>query len=171
MERMLKRASFRDMWSGPGLTPKEGSPTSSPRRGVRKTSGSGAVGNVGALANVPQLQALAMQQAYSLNPTLLAQSHVLPKPVSAGTAGVLAGKLSQVGGGLGGGEDPLAKKSRRLIKNRVAAKECRRKKKEYIRDVELKVENLEQVNKSLLEEIDELKKKLAAATNVPAISA
>lgn len=192
----MKRAAFRELWAGPGLpgSPAGGKDVSvagGPRHNGRKTSGAGSTGNMAAAAaaaasanlnGIPlsPTQVLSMQQAanvglmpngYSMNPALLAQSHgMLPKPATAGPGGVLSSKMMLPTGPGVVADDQIAKKSRRLIKNRVAAKECRRKKKQYIRDVEGKIELLEQTNKSLLEEIDELKKKLAAATSVPSIA-
>lgn len=45
----------------------------------------------------------------------------------------------------------------RLIKNREAARECRRKKKEYIKCLENRVAVLENQNKALIEELKSLK--------------
>lgn len=54
--------------------------------------------------------------------------------------------------------DEVAKKrANRLHKNRVAARECRRKKKEYIKCLENRVQILEAQNKSLIEELSKLK--------------
>lgn len=49
------------------------------------------------------------------------------------------------------------KREIRLIKNREAARECRRKKKEYIKCLENRVAVLENQNKALIEELKSLK--------------
>ncbi|KAM9488443.1 cAMP-responsive element modulator-like [Clarias gariepinus] len=49
------------------------------------------------------------------------------------------------------------KRELRLIKNREAARECRRKKKEYVRSLENRVTLLEKQNKALIEELEALK--------------
>ncbi|CAF1032898.1 unnamed protein product, partial [Didymodactylos carnosus] len=54
-------------------------------------------------------------------------------------------------------EDPSRKREMRLQKNREAARECRRKKKEYIKCLEERVTGLENQNKALIEELRQLK--------------
>ncbi|KAM4543886.1 cAMP-responsive element modulator-like [Fundulus diaphanus] len=54
-------------------------------------------------------------------------------------------------------EVALQKRELRLLKNREAARECRRKKKEYVRCLENRVAVLEQQNKTLIEELGALK--------------
>ncbi|CAF0843884.1 unnamed protein product [Didymodactylos carnosus] len=54
-------------------------------------------------------------------------------------------------------EDPSHKREMRLQKNREAARECRRKKKEYIKCLEERVTGLENQNKALIEELRHLK--------------
>ncbi|RWS12246.1 hypothetical protein B4U79_03355 [Dinothrombium tinctorium] len=54
-------------------------------------------------------------------------------------------------------EDAAKKREMRLLKNREAAKECRRKKKEYIKCLENRVAVLENQNKALIEELKSLK--------------
>ncbi|XP_063237199.1 cyclic AMP-responsive element-binding protein 1 isoform X20 [Bacillus rossius redtenbacheri] len=65
------------------------------------------------------------------------------------------------GGGIGGGqiiaEDQVRKREMRLLKNREAARECRRKKKEYIKCLENRVAVLENQNKALIDELKSLK--------------
>ncbi|XP_046992839.1 cyclic AMP-responsive element-binding protein 1 isoform X2 [Schistocerca americana] len=65
------------------------------------------------------------------------------------------------GGGLGSGpiiaEDQARKREMRLLKNREAARECRRKKKEYIKCLENRVAVLENQNKALIDELKQLK--------------
>ncbi|CAG5895560.1 unnamed protein product [Menidia menidia] len=54
-------------------------------------------------------------------------------------------------------EDDLQRRELRLMKNREAARECRRKKKEYVRCLENRVAVLENQNKTLIEELKALK--------------
>ncbi|XP_026746772.1 cyclic AMP response element-binding protein B isoform X1 [Trichoplusia ni] len=54
-------------------------------------------------------------------------------------------------------EDQTRKRELRLLKNREAARECRRKKKEYIKCLENRVAVLENQNKALIEELKTLK--------------
>ena len=54
-------------------------------------------------------------------------------------------------------EDTSRKREVRLFKNREAARECRRKKKEYVRCLENRVAVLENQNKALIEELKSLK--------------
>ncbi|XP_069007258.1 cAMP-responsive element modulator-like [Embiotoca jacksoni] len=54
-------------------------------------------------------------------------------------------------------EDALQKRELRLMKNREAARDCRRKKKEYVRCLENRVAVLEHQNKTLMEELRVLK--------------
>lgn len=54
-------------------------------------------------------------------------------------------------------EDQSRKREMRLQKNREAARECRRKKKEYIKCLENRVAVLENQNKALIEELKSLK--------------
>ncbi|KAF3703387.1 cAMP-responsive element modulator [Channa argus] len=54
-------------------------------------------------------------------------------------------------------EDALQKREHRLMKNREAARECRRKKKEYVKCLEDRVAVLENQNKTLIEELRALK--------------
>ncbi|XP_046446707.1 cyclic AMP-responsive element-binding protein-like isoform X3 [Daphnia pulex] len=54
-------------------------------------------------------------------------------------------------------EPSLQKRELRLLKNREAARECRRKKKEYIKCLENRVAVLENQNKALIEELKSLK--------------
>jgi len=57
----------------------------------------------------------------------------------------------------GEGGDTTRKREMRLQKNREAARECRRKKKEYIKCLEERVTVLETQNKALIEELRQLK--------------
>ncbi|XP_069715448.1 cAMP-responsive element modulator isoform X1 [Phaenicophaeus curvirostris] len=54
-------------------------------------------------------------------------------------------------------EEATRKRELRLLKNRQAAKECRRRKKEYIKCLESRVAVLEVQNKKLIEELESLK--------------
>ncbi|XP_056129162.1 cyclic AMP-dependent transcription factor ATF-1 [Lampris incognitus] len=54
-------------------------------------------------------------------------------------------------------DDPTMKREIRLAKNREAARECRRKKKEYVKCLENRVAVLENQNKTLIEELKTLK--------------
>lgn len=54
-------------------------------------------------------------------------------------------------------EEASRKRELRLLKNREAARECRRKKKEYIKCLENRVAVLENQNKALIEELKSLK--------------
>lgn len=54
-------------------------------------------------------------------------------------------------------DDSLRKREIRLMKNREAARECRNKKKEYIKCLENRVAVLENQNKALIEELKSLK--------------
>ncbi|XP_062236087.1 cAMP-responsive element modulator-like isoform X2 [Platichthys flesus] len=55
------------------------------------------------------------------------------------------------------GEDTVKKREYRLMKNREAARQCRRKKKEYVKCLENRVAVLENQNKTLIEELRALK--------------
>ncbi|XP_062853101.1 cyclic AMP-dependent transcription factor ATF-1 [Trichomycterus rosablanca] len=57
----------------------------------------------------------------------------------------------------GKSDDPQLKREIRLAKNREAARECRRKKKEYVKCLENRVAVLENQNKTLIEELKTLK--------------
>uniref|UniRef100_A0A4W4F9X3 BZIP domain-containing protein n=1 Tax=Electrophorus electricus TaxID=8005 RepID=A0A4W4F9X3_ELEEL len=54
-------------------------------------------------------------------------------------------------------EEVSRKRELRLMKNREAARECRRKKKEYVKCLENRVAVLENQNKTLIEELKALK--------------
>ncbi|XP_010116546.1 PREDICTED: cAMP-responsive element modulator-like isoform X5 [Chlamydotis macqueenii] len=54
-------------------------------------------------------------------------------------------------------EEATRKRELRLMKNREAAKECRRRKKEYVQCLESRVAALEVQNKKLIEELEILK--------------
>ena len=54
-------------------------------------------------------------------------------------------------------EEAARRREIRLLKNREAARECRRKKKEYVKCLENRVEVLEAQNRALIEELKTLK--------------
>ncbi|XP_053323050.1 cAMP-responsive element modulator-like isoform X3 [Spea bombifrons] len=54
-------------------------------------------------------------------------------------------------------EEATRKREMRLMKNREAARECRKKKKEYVKCLENRVAVLENQNKTLIEELKALK--------------
>ncbi|XP_073437756.1 cAMP-responsive element modulator isoform X2 [Dendrobates tinctorius] len=54
-------------------------------------------------------------------------------------------------------EETTRKREMRLMKNREAARECRKKKKEYVKCLENRVAVLENQNKTLIEELKALK--------------
>jgi hypothetical protein len=64
---------------------------------------------------------------------------------------------SGVGSPQMGIEETCKKRELRLLKNKEAAKECRRKKKEYVKCLENRVAVLENQNKTLIEELKSLK--------------
>jgi len=80
------------------------------------------------------------------------QTVFLPAGASAGVVTV----ASQSGGGQVV-EEAARKREIRLLKNREAARECRNKKKEYIKCLENRVAVLENQNKALIEELKSLK--------------
>ncbi|XP_068446428.1 cyclic AMP-responsive element-binding protein 1-like [Clinocottus analis] len=79
-------------------------------------------------------------------------------PTSAITPGVVMATSPALGSGGGGGTEEVTRKREvRLMKNREAARECRRKKKEYVKCLENRVAVLENQNKTLIEELKALK--------------
>jgi len=62
-----------------------------------------------------------------------------------------------IGGPVAMVEEAARKREVRLLKNREAARECRRKKKEYIKCLENRVQVLESQNKALIDELKNLK--------------
>uniref|UniRef100_A0A3Q3X4M4 Uncharacterized protein n=1 Tax=Mola mola TaxID=94237 RepID=A0A3Q3X4M4_MOLML len=75
---------------------------------------------------------------------------------SAITPGVVMATSPALGAS-GGTEEVTRKREVRLMKNREAARECRRKKKEYVKCLENRVAVLENQNKTLIEELKALK--------------
>jgi hypothetical protein len=88
-------------------------------------------------------------QAYQIS-TPAAAATTLPQGVVMQTAGATLSpqQLS---------EEASRKRELRLLKNRDAARECRRKKKEYVKCLENRVAVLENQNKTLIEELKSLK--------------
>lgn len=98
---------------------------------------------------VPVTVSAADIQAYQIRgasaaTTSLSQSVVMAPSGNIQTPQQLAGEASR-------------KRELRLLKNREAARECRRKKKEYIKCLENRVAVLENQNKALIEELKSLK--------------
>ncbi|KAG2197662.1 hypothetical protein INT47_002369 [Mucor saturninus] len=60
------------------------------------------------------------------------------------------------------GLTPDERRQRRLLRNRLAAKDCRKKKKEYIKQMEERISQLESERIELKEKVDELKAKIAS---------
>lgn len=77
-------------------------------------------------------------------------------PSSTISSGVVMATSPALGTG-GGTEEVTRKREVRLMKNREAARECRRKKKEYVKCLENRVAVLENQNKTLIEELKALK--------------
>ncbi|XP_028277022.1 cyclic AMP-responsive element-binding protein 1-like isoform X1 [Parambassis ranga] len=77
-------------------------------------------------------------------------------PTSTITPGVVMA-TSPALGSTGATEEVTRKREVRLMKNREAARECRRKKKEYVKCLENRVAVLENQNKTLIEELKALK--------------
>lgn len=77
-------------------------------------------------------------------------------PTSAITPGVVMAPSPALGTATGT-EEVTRKREVRLMKNREAARECRRKKKEYVKCLENRVAVLENQNKTLIEELKALK--------------
>ncbi|XP_062236434.1 cyclic AMP-responsive element-binding protein 1-like [Platichthys flesus] len=78
-------------------------------------------------------------------------------PTSSITSGVVMATSPALGSGTGAPEEVTRKREVRLMKNREAARECRRKKKEYVKCLENRVAVLENQNKTLIEELKALK--------------
>jgi len=82
--------------------------------------------------------------------------HTINVGASSSQGGLGVGSTSGVSG-LIAGEDATRKREIRLLKNREAARECRNKKKEYIKCLENRVAVLENQNRALIEELKSLK--------------
>jgi len=87
--------------------------------------------------------------------TVAAATSSGPQIISvASSSGSQGSSSSNAGGGV---EEAARKREIRLLKNREAARECRNKKKEYIKCLENRVAILENQNKALIEELKSLK--------------
>lgn len=84
------------------------------------------------------------------------QIRTAPTSAITHSAGVVMATSPALGTG-GGTEEVTRKREVRLMKNREAARECRRKKKEYVKCLENRVAVLENQNKTLIEELKALK--------------
>ncbi|GAA6219456.1 cAMP-responsive element modulator [Lates japonicus] len=80
------------------------------------------------------------------------QQHIPSSSLPQGVAGATSAHGSKKSA-----EDATQKRELRLMKNREAARECRRKKKEYVKCLENRVAVLENQNKTLIEELRALK--------------
>lgn len=81
-------------------------------------------------------------------------------PVQRNSSSVMSfspGSFMMAGGDGLHGDEAGRKRELRLLKNKEAAKECRRKKKEYVKCLENRVAVLENQNKTLIEELKSLK--------------
>ncbi|KAJ8687406.1 hypothetical protein QAD02_023200 [Eretmocerus hayati] len=97
---------------------------------------------------VPGLHTLSMSNSASAGGTIVqyaqSQDGQFFVPTNTGGHGVVV-------------EDAARKREMRLLKNREAARECRRKKKEYIKCLENRVAVLENRNQTLIDELKSLK--------------
>ncbi|XP_015784844.1 cyclic AMP-dependent transcription factor ATF-1 [Tetranychus urticae] len=100
---------------------------------------------------VPVTVSAADLQAYQLRASATGVPTGLPQGVVMTSPTTLTSPHGQ------NAEEAAKKRELRLAKNREAAKECRRKKKEYIKCLEQHVNVLEQQNKALIEELKSLK--------------
>nr|XP_045009246.1 cyclic AMP-dependent transcription factor ATF-1 isoform X2 [Jaculus jaculus] len=96
----------------------------------------------------PQQAASGDVQTYQIRTTPSATS--LPQAVVMTSPVTLTSQATKT-------DDPQLKREIRLMKNREAARECRRKKKEYVKCLENRVAVLENQNKTLIEELKTLK--------------
>lgn len=88
------------------------------------------------------------------------QTVFIPGTVAAAGGSTSPQVITVTGSGGGAGasvEEQVRKREVRLMKNREAARECRNKKKEYIKCLENRVAVLENQNKALIEELKSLK--------------
>ncbi|KFP29512.1 Cyclic AMP-dependent transcription factor ATF-1 [Colius striatus] len=105
--------------------------------------------NAGGTFLVPALPAASGDmQTYQIRTTPTTTS--LPQAVVMTSPVTLTSQTSKT-------DDPQLKREIRLMKNREAARECRRKKKEYVKCLENRVAVLENQNKTLIEELKTLK--------------
>jgi len=117
----------------------------------------------------PQIQTVLLngQQYQIITPTIDAVSAISGNQFSSGGGGGGTVYLPSASSPIGGATSPVhqaRKREIRLMKNREAARECRNKKKEYIKCLENRVAVLENQNKALIEELKSLKE-LYKSTN------
>merc|ERR1712013_670723 len=117
--------------------------------GIRVLHSGALISNGGTVTNMESLHSLSM--ATPNNGSTIVQYTTNPEnggPFFVPTA------MPSIGSSSGTGH---RKREIRLLKNREAARECRRKKKEYIKCLENRVAVLENQNKALIEELKSLK--------------
>jgi hypothetical protein len=128
--------------------------------GIRVLPSGALISNGGTVTNMESLHSLSMSGPN--NGSTIVQYTTNPEnggPFFVPTA------MSSIGSSSGMGSPPPSeetgtghrKREIRLLKNREAARECRRKKKEYIKCLENRVAVLENQNKALIEELKSLK--------------
>jgi len=123
--------------------------------GASPSSSSAAAGGSGGIQTI----SINGQQYQIVSPSQSQQApevHTINVGASSSQGGLGVGSTSGVSG-LIAGEDSTRKREIRLLKNREAARECRNKKKEYIKCLENRVAVLENQNKALIEELKSLK--------------
>lgn len=127
--------------------------------GLRVLPSGALISNGGSVTNMESLHSLSMSGPnnggtivqYTTNPENGGPFFV---PTAMSSIGSSSGLGSPGGEETGTGH---RKREIRLLKNREAARECRRKKKEYIKCLENRVAVLENQNKALIEELKSLK--------------
>ncbi|RKP09993.1 hypothetical protein THASP1DRAFT_22231 [Thamnocephalis sphaerospora] len=104
-------------------------------------------------------------------PTEYARSSASPVPSSPGYDSMMGNESPLHAGSVDGGSRPATptstahltpdeRRRRRLERNRLAARECRQKKKVYVQELEDRVERAESENRRLRKEVEELNAKL-----------
>lgn len=113
------------------------------------TSGSSSAGVVQYAASTQNGQTVFIPGtvASSATPQIISVSSASSTPAGGGSTSPAASGI----------EEATRKREIRLLKNREAARECRNKKKEYIKCLENRVAILENQNKALIEELKNLK--------------
>jgi len=99
---------------------------------------------------IPGTVAAAAAAASSATPQIISVASASSPPSGSGGGGASSPAGSSI-------EEATRKREIRLLKNREAARECRNKKKEYIKCLENRVAILENQNKALIEELKNLK--------------
>jgi len=128
--------------------------------GIRVLHSGALISNGGTVTNMESLHSLSM--ATPNNGSTIVQYTTNPEnggPFFVPTAMPSIGSSSGMGSPSPSEETGTGHRKReiRLLKNREAARECRRKKKEYIKCLENRVAVLENQNKALIEELKSLK--------------